>query len=531
MATNNDTNASGAVYWDPYRPDIAANPYPVYRRLRDEAPLYYNKEHDFYAVTRFADVDRCLVDTKTFSSARGDVLEFIKANMEIPPGMFIWEDPPEHTAYRNVVARVFTPKRMNELEQQIRDYCVRCLDPVAGADRIDFIADLGAKLPGGVIGMLLGIPDEDRDLVRERVDTALRTEAGKPMTVEQASYQGEGFEEYIDWREKNPSNDLMTELLNVQFQDAKGIMRKLTRDEILIFVNVLAGAGNETTARLIGWMGKVLSDNPDQRREIAKNPALIPAAVEEVLRVEPPGTQVGRYVTQDVEIHGQIVPAGSVMQFILAAANRDERRFPDGDRFNIHREGPPHITFGRGIHSCLGSALARVEGRVALDELLKRFPDWEVDLDNAKLSSSSTTRGWDTLPAFVGTGRRPAKTQPKVETAPAAEAPAAPAIAPRDTPLEGEWIVTVHSPTGPMETRLLLERKDGELTGSQSGEGSTSPILEASFDNGNIVWTNRITKPMKLKLEFSGVVDGNTMSGKVKTGFMGSFKFTGVKAA
>jgi cytochrome P450 len=401
MTTIANPAASDPVYWDPYRPDINADPYPVYKRLREEAPLYYNKEYDFYGLSRFADVDRCLGDVKTFSSARGDILELIKADMDVPHGMFIWEDPPRHTANRAVVSRVFTPKRMNALEDQIRDYCARCLDPLAGADCIDFIADLGAQLPGGVIGMLLGIPDEARDVVRERVDASLRTEAGKPMEVSQTSFQGEGFEEYLDWRIKNPSDDLMTELLSVEFQDYLGVTRKLTREEILIFINVLAGAGNETTSRLIGWTGKLLSDHPDQRRQIAANPALIPAAIEEILRCEPPGPSVARYVTQDFQIYDQTVPAGSVMMFFLAAANRDEERFTDGERFDIHRQGPPHVTFGRGIHSCVGSALARVEGRVALGELLKRFPDWTVDLANATLTPSSTTRGWDTLPAFT----------------------------------------------------------------------------------------------------------------------------------
>ncbi len=391
------------VYWDPYHPGIYPAPYPVYRRLREEAPLYYNEQYDFYAVSRFSDVERCLLDKEAFSSARSDVMEFIKAEeLEVPKGMFIWEDPPLHTAYRSVVSRVFTPRRMNDLEAEIRAYCARCLDPLVGADQIDFIADLGAQLPGGVIGMLLGIPDQDRDIVRDRVHEALRTEAGKPMEVSQTSYQGEGFEDYIDWRADHPSDDLMTELLRAEFRDETGTLRRLTRDEVLIFVNVLAGAGNETTSRLIGWMGKVLGDHPEQRREIARDPSLIPAAIEELLRYEPPGPSVARYVARDVEVRGQIVPAGSVMLALIAAANRDEERFPDGERFDIHRKGAPHITFGRGIHACLGAALARVEGRVALDEILKRFPDWTVDADRAELSASSTTRGWDTLPAFIG---------------------------------------------------------------------------------------------------------------------------------
>jgi cytochrome P450 len=187
--------------------------------------------------------------------------------------------------------------------------------------------------------------------------------------------------------------------VNVEFQDDLGVTRKLTREEILIFINVLAGAGNETTSRLIGWTGKILSDHPEQRRQIAADPTLINPAIEEILRYEPPGPAVARYVTQDFEIHGQTVPAGAALLFFLASANRDETRFTDGERFNIHRQDPPHYTFARGIHACIGSSLARVEGRVALDELLKRFPDWTVDLDKAALSNSSTTRGWDTLPA------------------------------------------------------------------------------------------------------------------------------------
>ena len=402
MGTSVEASVNEAVYWDPYRPDLGADPYPTYRRMRAEAPLYYNEQYNFYAVTRFADVEACLGNHEAFISGRSDILEFIREDIDIPRGMFIWEDPPLHSVYRAVVMRVFTPKRMNALEDMVRAYCARCLDAVRGQQRIDFIGDLGAQLPGGVIGMLLGIPDEARDTVRDRVEASLRTEEGKPMEVNQASFQGEGFEQYVDWRAKNPADDLMTELLNTEFKDETGATRKLTRDEVLIFVNLIAGAGNETTAKLIGWIGKVLGDHPDQRRLVASDLALVPAALEELLRFEPPGPSVARYVAKDVEVQGRTVPAGSVMLNIIASANRDESRFTDGEKFNIHRQDPPHITFGRGIHSCLGMALARVEGRVALEEILKRFPDWTVDKDNAKLSSSSSTRGWDTMPVFIG---------------------------------------------------------------------------------------------------------------------------------
>src|SRR5580658_6172863 len=198
-------NAEAAVYWDPYRPDFWGNPYPVFRRLREEAPLYYNKQYDFYAMSRFSDVETGFANHETFSSSRGDILEYIKADMDIPNGIFIWEDPPSHTVYRRVLTGVCTPKRMNDLEDKIRAYCGRCLDPLIGAGRFDFITDFGAQMPMRVIGMLLGIPEEDQEAIRARVDAALRTEAGKPLEVAQASYMGAGFEEYIDWRTKHPS--------------------------------------------------------------------------------------------------------------------------------------------------------------------------------------------------------------------------------------------------------------------------------------------------------------------------------------
>jgi cytochrome P450 len=179
-------------------------------------------------------------------------------------------------------------------------------------------------------------------------------------------------------------------------------MRKLTRQEILTYVTVLAGAGNETTARLIGWLVSVLAKHPDQRKELVDDPRLIPNAIEETLRFEPTGHAIARYVTTDVELHGDKVPAGSAMMLLVASANRDERRWSDPDRFDIHRKISQHLTFGLGTHYCLGASLARLEARVALEEILERFPKWEVDWDGVALSSTSTMRGWETLPIRVG---------------------------------------------------------------------------------------------------------------------------------
>ena len=385
--------------YDPYDVGITVDPYPTFRRLREEAPLYYNETYDFWAVSRWDDVERGLFDRETFPSGRGAILEMIKAHIKFPPGTLIFEDPPIHDVHRGLLTRVFTPRKMNALEPKIREFCARCLDPLLGAREIDFVADLGAQMPMRVIGMLLGIPDDDLMTVREQADANLRTEAGKPMPA--GNFIDEGFDAYVEWRTKHPSDDLMTELLNAEFEDEGGARRRLTREELLTLVTVIAGAGNETTNRLIGWIGKVLGEHPEQRREIAANRTLVPKAVEEVLRFEPPAPHVARYVAKDVAFHGRTVPAGSVMMFLIGAANRDERRYSDGDRFDIHRESRPSMVFGNGIHFCLGAALARLEGRIALDEVLNRFRDWEVDWSRAKLAPTSTVRGWETLPVFV----------------------------------------------------------------------------------------------------------------------------------
>ena len=396
------TSTASEVRFDPYDVELIADPYPMFARLRDEAPLYYNAEYDFYAVSRFADVNKALIDHGTYSSARGVILELIKANLEIPSGMLIFEDPPIHDVHRKLLSRMFTPRKIAALEPLIRDFCAQSLDPLVGSGRFNFVTDLGAIMPMKVISMLLGIPEDDQEMVRDRVNAQLRTEAGKPMEHKHGLSVGEQFEAYIDWRAEHPSDDIMTELLNVEFVDETGTKRRLTRNEILVYLNVVAGAGNETTTRLIGWAGKVLAEHPDQRRELVENPSLIPQAIEELLRFEPPAPHMARYVARDVSLYDQTVPEGSVMLMLVGAACRDERQFgPDAAKFDIHRPARPHLTFSVGAHFCLGSALARLEGRVALEEILKRFPEWDVDLANAKLSPTSTVRGWETLPTVV----------------------------------------------------------------------------------------------------------------------------------
>ena len=389
------------VYFDPYDVDINADPYPVYARLREEAPVYYNERHDFWALSRHADVEKGLLDLQTFTSTRSDILDIIKAGVELPAGVLLFEDPPQHTAHRGLMSRVFTPRRMAALEDQVRDYCAGCLDPLVGSDGFDIIAELAATLPMRVIGMLLGIPEQDQVAVRNRTDANLRTVPGQPMAVtEENVARGDHFAEYIEWRAEHPSDDLMTQLLTAEFED-ETTTRTLTRHEVLTYTAVLAGAGNETTGRLIGWLAKLLAEHPDQRRDLVADRSLLPNVIDEALRFEPTGHAVARYTMQDYENHGVTIPAGSAVLLLMASANRDPRRYPDPDVFDIHREDTQHLTFGFGLHFCLGASLARLEGRVALDELLNRFPEWDVDPTGMRLAPTSTVRGWESMPIVL----------------------------------------------------------------------------------------------------------------------------------
>jgi cytochrome P450 len=395
---------SGAdVYYDPYDAGIDADPYPVWKRMRDQTPLYFNERHEFFALSRYEDVESGLLDWKTYRSGRGTVLEILKQNIDIPPGSILFEDPPLHDQHRSLLVRVFTPKKMSALEPLVRDYCARALDPLAGADGFDFVKDLGGPMPMRVIGYLLGIPESDQEPIRDRLDAGMRLDEGSADRTRNENFAFvEMFAEYIDWRAKHPSDDLMTELLNAELQEEDGSTRRLTREEVLTYVSLLAGAGNETTTRLIGWTGKVLGEHPDQRRQITEDRLLLTNAIEELLRYEAPSPVQARYVARDVTHHGQTVPEGSVMLLLNGSANRDERKFADADRFDIHRSIGRHLSLGYGLHHCLGAALARLEGRVALDEVLNRFPDWEVDTDRAVQAKTSTVRGWESLPVRTG---------------------------------------------------------------------------------------------------------------------------------
>ena len=397
------TGASTAeIYYDPFDFDIDDDPYPIWKRLRDEAPLYYNDRYNFYALSRYEDVSRELMNFNTFRSGRGTTMDIIMSGIELPPGVILFEDPPIHDVHRRLLSKVFTPRRMEAIEPLTRAFCVRSLDPLVGSGRFDFVGNLGAMVPMRTIGYLLGIPEHDQEAIRDKSGRQLNLQEGtfRPVPQDFLEHSHEMFADYIDWRVDHPSDDLMTQLLNAELEGAEGT-RRLTRSEVLLYTGMIAGAGNETTTRLIGFIGQLLAENPDQRDEIAQDPSLVNNAIEELLRYEAPSPVEARLVTKDVTYSGQTVPQGAVMVMINGASNRDERRYPEGEKFDIHR-GDTHLSFGHGLHFCLGSALARMQARVALEEVIRRWPDWEVDYANAVKAHTSSVRGWAKLPVFTG---------------------------------------------------------------------------------------------------------------------------------
>jgi cytochrome P450 len=392
------------VYWDPFDVDIDTDPYEVWRRLRDEAPLYRNERFDFWALSRFADVQAAHRDPRTFVSSHATVLELMGPD-PIPSGQMIFLDPPEHDRLRALVSRAFTGRRTAALEDRVRAICAGLLDPFVGGDGFDFVQDFGALLPSTVISTLMGVPDSDREEVRQLIDRVFHIEPGVGM-VNDVSFGAQielnvYFRGQLADRHRTPRDDLFTELDQAEIVDTDGVTRRLTEDEAADFANLIVSAGTETVARLLGWAAVVLGAHPDQRAELAADPTLIPDAVEELLRYEAPSPVQGRWTTREFEIHGVTLPEASKVLLLTGSAGRDERAYPEADRFDIHRRFDQHVSFGYGIHFCLGAALARLEGRVALEETLRRWPSWDVDDASAVRLHTSTVRGWKRVPIRV----------------------------------------------------------------------------------------------------------------------------------
>jgi cytochrome P450 len=388
------------IHYDPYDREIDADPHPTWRRMRDEAPLYRNDQFDFWALSRFQDVFDASVDTGTYSSARGTVLEMMGKNLPIRPMIFM--DPPEHDRLRALVSRAFSPRRIEALEPTIRSIVRRYLDAQLGGSGFDFVADFGAKVPMMVIAAMLGVPEEDREQIREWTDETLHREPGEidpsarigPIMARTAGC----FVRYLNERRQRPTDDMMTDLLHAEIEDESGSKRRLSDAELIAFILLISGAGTETVARLLGFAGATLASFPEQREKLVARPGLIPNAIEELLRYEAPSPVQGRTVMRRVEWYGVEIPAGSVILLLTGSAGRDERQYADPDRFDVERAVGRHVSFGYGTHFCLGASLARLEARVALEEVLARFPRWEVEWSGVERVTTSTVRGFAKLP-------------------------------------------------------------------------------------------------------------------------------------
>ncbi len=390
------------LYWDPFTPELRDDPYPLWKRLRDEAPVWHNDRHDFWVLTRFDDIEYAHKDFETFISSHGTTVETMTEEPN-DTGMIIWTDPPKHTMLRKLVSRAFTARRVSALEARVREVCADLLDPHVGEAGFDYVQDFSAILPPTMISLLLGVPEQDRDYLRGVVDDIFHIEEGAVGMVNEVSskalvdmnrYLADQFED----RKRNPRDDMFTDLLHAEIVDDDGTPRRLTDSELTEFVTVLFAAGSETVARHLGWAVDLLDQHPAQRAELAADFALVPNAVEEILRYEPPSPVQARYVTRDVTFHDVTIPPRSRVVLVTGSAGRDERTYPNPDVFDIHRKIDLHVTLGYGIHFCLGAALARMEGRIGLEETLKRWPEWTVDRDNAVPLYTSTVRGYLRLP-------------------------------------------------------------------------------------------------------------------------------------
>jgi cytochrome P450 len=390
-------------YYDPYDVGIDADPYRVWARLRDEAPLYYNEQFDFYALSRFGDVLAASLDWQTYSSARGTVLEFIDTSISIDDapdddpgfGMMIFMDPPAHDDLRRLVSRAFTPRRIATLEGRARELCAEFLDPERDGAGFDYVEVLAAKVPTMIIGALLGVPTADQDQMRKWIDLMMRLEPDgvSAEKLEAMARFGAYMEALVAERRRSPRDDLLSDLLSAEIARADGTSRRLDLNEVSAFFTLLEFAGSETTARLLGWMSVLFARHPDQRAKLVADRALVPNAIEELLRFEPPSPIQARHVTRPVEWHGHTVPGNSRIALLTGSAGRDEREFADPNRFDVTRSFDRHMSFGFGVHYCLGAHLARLEARVAIEETLARFPVWGVDESLVEYARTSTVRG------------------------------------------------------------------------------------------------------------------------------------------
>jgi hypothetical protein len=399
------------MQFDPYDPELHQDPYPVYRQLREEFPVHYEPNRNFFVLSRYDDVAAALQDSELYCSEEGITVGLDLAAAEtdgvdvmraVP--LLIMMDGERHKKLRSLVNRAFTPRRIGALEPRIRKIAGELLDDFCHTERADLVSQFSAPLPTTVIAELLGIPTADRDFFKQKSTEIAQFDPAKPQGVHPASDHGPAVElasyltNQLDERRAQPRDDLLSALLAAEVDG-----EKLSPQELLGFAFLLLVAGNETTTNLISNAAVLLDRHPDERRKLIRDPALLPTAIEEFLRFDPPVQGLARTTTRDTEVRGTPIPKGSKVLLLFASANRDEAHFPEPERFDVLRQPNHHLAFGFGSHFCLGSSLARLEARVAFEELLERLPDYRLLEDRVERLCSGPIRGAVRLP--IATGR------------------------------------------------------------------------------------------------------------------------------
>jgi cytochrome P450 len=398
------TTAPTPVEFDPLSDDYFNDPTETYRRLRDEAPVYYSRKYGFYALSRFDDVVLAHRDWKGFSSSHGVDLTSLTQDPQVIKNLklIIMMDPPEHDRLRALVSRVFTPRAVTKLEPMIRDVVREQFDHLDGAEEFDLVADVAAPFPVEIIARMLGVPEGDRQMIRHQVDASLQRNPGQlepppeagAATLEMAVY----YLELAAEKRRNPGDDMLSRLTTVTVDRGDGEETGLSDEEIAGFASLLGGAGAETVTKLLGNAAVLFWQHPDQWQKILDDPGKIPGAVEEILRILPPSQYQGRFSYEDREFEGGTIPAGHPVLLLTGAATRDPRHFDRADEFLVERPPSVSIGFGHGVHSCLGAALARMEARVALEEIARRWRRLDVDESGLRRVQMSNVAGYSNVP-------------------------------------------------------------------------------------------------------------------------------------